>query len=505
MAFKRDLMMGVGLGLPPLTDIPTVAAWQGFVVQAMRHMTNEKRRIASGASSYRSHHLAFRGNMMRSLGVRSTGPGDRGDGSFVDDSRDATSRVAGDLTSSQLVSDALGRYHTGILNAGSPRNSLSKSIHGLLLTDIYAITGKCMNVITRNSSLRTDYDCAIFPLYRSLHWATADAFGKVFNIDADQIDNYLRQQNIMMTEHGAKVDHTVGSGRYRHGGVSRLVYLSDEEALAVRLEIEGGKFFIRDGSGDLVPFDCSGPEYQDVSMEYRRGPGGHIQRDMFGQKQKQPTRTNNPARRGNETNADRGVAGFAMGTNREIYAMKHSNYNIAQGSIYHSSYLNGREVLSTGCITVVDGKLEYINNWSGHYKPSAQQILLVLRAFQTFGVDLTHVAVECQTPSGMANLLAPEFIRYLTEEEDQFGGGHVGRFNETAEKIRQALRDYEKKTGKWWSKPSQASIDGMNQLKAIRDPESLVKATYTLLRRKSLGKSLSGKLEKAMQGSTWKR
>ncbi|MEO1991510.1 MAG: hypothetical protein ABGW78_06225 [Pirellulales bacterium] len=495
-SFKRDLMMGVGLGLPPMTDIPTVAAWQGLVVRAMRHMTNEKRRIASGASSYRSHELAFRGNMMRSLGVRSTGPGDRGDGSFVDESRDATSRVAGDLTSSQLVSEALTRYHAGILSAGSPRNALSKSIHGLLLTDIYAITGKCMNVITRNSSLRTDYDCAIFPLYRALHWATADAFGKVFNIEADQIDNYLRRQNIMMTEHGAGVDRYVGSRKFRHGGVSRLVYLSDEEALAVRLEIEGGKFLIRDGHGDLVPFDCSGPEYKDTSKEFVMDRGGRFKR--------QPTRTNNPARRGDETNADKGVAGFAMGTNREIYAMKHSNYNIAQGSIYHSSYLNGREVLSTGCITVVDGTLEYINNWSGHYKPSMQQILLVLRAFQTFGVDLTRVRVECQTSGGTFDMLAPEFMR-LSEQQDQFGGGHIGRFNETAEKIRQALRDYEKKTGKWWSKPSQASINGMNQLKAIRDPESLVKTTYALLRRNRLGKSLHGRLVKVMEDSTWKR
>ena len=127
-----------------------------------------------------------------------------------------------------MITDALGRYHNGISNAGPPNDEVSKSIHGLLLVDIYAITGKCLKAITRNPSLRTDNDCALFPLYRSLHWEAAVEFGRVFTIEPDQIDSYLRRQNITMSDHGARVDNNVGG--IIHNGVSRLVYLSDEEA-----------------------------------------------------------------------------------------------------------------------------------------------------------------------------------------------------------------------------------------------------------------------------------
>jgi hypothetical protein len=301
-----------------------------------------------------------------------------------------------------------------------------------------------------------------------------------------------------MSDHGAKVDNNVGG--MKHGGVSRLVYLSDEEALAVRLEIEGGKFLISNGNVSMINFDCSGEPYKDISKETV------TVRDRYGRRfrKRQFTRTNNPARRGNEHNEGLGVAGFAMATNRDIFAMKHKNYNMAKGSIYHSSYLNGREVISTGCLTVVAGELKYINNWSGHYQPKPRQIYLVLRAFQTLGVDLTNVMVECQRKGrSTIRLLAPEFMSRIDK------GGTFDEQNDryyaTAENIKQVLTDYEEKTRKWWSRPSPGSISAMNKLKAISDPESLVKQTSLLLQSGSLGKSLRGNLAKVMKGTPWQR
>lgn len=497
-----SLMMGAGC--PPLNEIPTVATWHGLIAQAMRHMANEKRKFN------RPHLWADLGDrppvmrpsqthVSRFLGVEKKAIP-------VEEARLPPSRVAGDLTTTQLVTDALARYHTGILSAGPPNDEVSKSIHGLLLSDIYAITGKCMKVITRNPSLRTDNDCACFPLYRSLHWEAAVQFGRVFTIEPDQIDSYLRRQNITMSDHGASVDNYVGGIKYN--GVSRLVYLSDENALAVRLEIEGGKFLISDGDGAMINFDCSGPTYRDISKEFKLDRRGRpqVKPDRYGnwRRVRQNTRTHNPARRGTEWNEGLGVAGFAMATNRDIFAKKHQNYDMAEGSFYHSSYLNGREVISTGCITVVAGELKYINNWSGHYQPKPRQIYLVLRAFQTLGVDLTNVMVECQRKGrSTIRLLAPEFMSRIDK------GGTFDEQNDryyaTAENIKQVLTAYEERAGNWWSRPSAGSLRAMNELKAISDPESLVKQTSLLLRSGRLGKTLRSRLEKVMQGTPWQR
>ena len=75
--------------------------------------------------------------------------------------------------------------------------------------DIYAVTGQFLGAISRNPKLRTDNDCALFPFYRALHWAAADAFGKVFGIDGDEIDMYLRKQLIVMSEGGVYCDNHV--------------------------------------------------------------------------------------------------------------------------------------------------------------------------------------------------------------------------------------------------------------------------------------------------------
>ena len=263
------------------------------------------------------------------------------------------------------------------------------------------------------------------------------------------------------------------------------MYLSDEKALACRLEIEGGKFLISDGDGAMINFDCSGPTYRDISKELvldRRGRP-RVKPDRYGNWRhvRQNTRTHNPARRGTERNEGLGVAGFAMATNRDIFAMKHQNYDMAEGSFYHSSYLNGREVISTGCITVVAGELKYINNWSGHYQPKPRQIYLVLRAFQTLGVDLTNVMVECQRKGrSTIRLLAPEFMS-RTDKGGTFDEQN-DRYYATAENIKQALTAYEERAGNWWSRPSAGSLRAMNELKAISDPESLVKQTSMLLR-----------------------
>ena len=446
--FHHGLMKTAGI--PDYKSIPTLAAWYGDINGTINTIKNRLNRFQQGLAS--SHPGAAPIPLA------------------------SYSRDAGDLTNSTVVDAAINRYHVGAKSVGEPNNQVAQSILGSLLVDIYTVTGQFMRSITRNELLRTDLDCALFPLYRSLHFAAADAFGRVFGINGEEIDVYLRNQLIFMSTHGVGVDTTVGKSKHKDASgqmTSRLAYISDEEALAFQLHVEEGKLMISDGLGQLKLFDCSGPEYQDITRV-----------------KKNFTKTANPARRGDEANADYGVAGFAMGLNRNIYARIHSNYNAAKGSFYHSCYLEGRELLCTGCITVLNGELIYINNWSGHYAPSPQQLLLAVQALRARGVNLSRTRVEYQQADGdSVYAWAERFLDKFGSKGGDFDGFSKGRFVATAGKVRKALNDYEERSSKWWSTPSQKSKSILTHLKRIRDDETLVREVRFLLREKMGEKS----------------
>jgi len=391
------------------------------------------------------------------------------------------SRIAGNLTNPDVIDAAIGRYQAGTLQAGEPNDQISKAIHGRLLVDIYTVTGQFMGVISRNPKLRTDNDCALFPFYRALHWAAADGFGKVFGIDGNEIDVYLRQQLIVMSKHGVDLDASIGNQRLHidasGNSVPQLCYLTDEEALACRLHIRDGKFMIINAQGALEPFDCSGPEYKDSSS----------------------TKTRNPAYQATERNGKLGVAGFAMGLNRHIYARKHSLYTGPKGSFYHSSYLEGREVLCTGCLTVVNGELTYINNWSGHYQPQPKQLALVLQALQAQGIDIGKVLVEYKSAAtgkislfhkrgtdfvqahivkgaGFDDILASTQALADKQAEEakqaEIAALRAHSVREGARAIRAALAAYDARRMTWRSDKSKRAL---RRLRQIQDDETLLK------------------------------
>lgn len=71
-----------------------------------------------------------------------------------------------------------------------------------------------------------------------------------------------------------------------------------------------------------------------------------------------------------------------------------------RGKFHHSSLSAGEEVLFAGTIAFAGGRVREISDRSGHYKPTAQQVLLVLKDLQRRGLDLSgmklsgHVAQE---------------------------------------------------------------------------------------------------------------
>jgi len=483
-------------GVRPYVAIPTLASWKGDVVRAKQRLqqfrAEDQREAIAKQFDFHSEvqRTAIAHQFQSALKVNPVGPTSAahikqlGFIAAVAAQHPQTrpqhvpqqpvGRVAGNLTDPYVIDAAIERYQAGTLQAGEPNDQISKAIHGSLLVDIYTVTGQFMGVISRNPKLRTDNDCALFPFYRALNWAAADAFGQVFGINGDEIDVYLKRQLIGMTTHGAMVDANVGSERFKDPTTgketSRLVYLSDSEALALQLHIRAGKLMITNGQGELDPFDCSGDEYKDNT----RGPNG------------EHTKTANTAYSGRESNGGKGVAGFAMGLNRNIYATKHWNHPAAKGSFYHSSYLAGREVLCTGCITVVDGTLTYINNDSGHYQPRPQQLAWALQALQALGVDITNVAVDCTW--GKARLRdqrAPFFLSHAAFNKGMsFDVFDETKVRDAAKRVREAIAEYEARFNGFkgfFKAQSQTSKDAVDTLKRIRDDKTLIDEVHFLL------------------------
>ena len=441
-AFHSSLMKTAGI--PDYKSIPKLATWKGDVSLSIMKVPN---RLKMFVIEERARPQT--GNAL----IQS----------------ESYSRIAGGLTNSTVVDAAINRYEAGAEHVGAPNNQIAQAVLGSLLVDIYTVTGQFMRSIMRNEPLRTDNDCALFPLYRSLHFAAADAFGKVFGINGEEIDVCLRNQLIFMSTHGVNVDTTVGSRMWSdEAGIatSQLAYVSNEEALGLKLDVQEGKLMIS-VRGNRELFDCSGPVYRDIT----RGVNGKY------------TRMANPARRGTEKNGGKGVAGFAMALNRNIYASIHSNYPAAKGSFYHSCYLEGNEVLCAGCITVVAGELRYINNWSGHYKPSLHQLLLAVQALRARGVDLSRTTVEYQqADKSYVHTGAEDFLSSLGSGGKDFDAYFAkGRVVATAVKVRKALEDYEKRTKKGWFPTSAKSQYNLRTLKTIHDDETLVQEVRFLL------------------------
>jgi hypothetical protein len=64
------------------------------------------------------------------------------------------------------------------------------------------------------------------------------------------------------------------------------------------------------------------------------------------------------------------------------------------GQFHHSSLLRGWPAAAAGEMRVVDGKLEYINDWSGHYQPFGRNTDQALTVLNHLGIDISSVRVE---------------------------------------------------------------------------------------------------------------
>ena len=69
--------------------------------------------------------------------------------------------------------------------------------------------------------------------------------------------------------------------------------------------------------------------------------------------------------------------------------------------INHSSMLAGKDVLCAGCLGIKNGLLVSVDNNSGHYKPTAENLLNAIDALNNQGVLLTDTVAGFKRPTGV--------------------------------------------------------------------------------------------------------
>jgi hypothetical protein len=65
-----------------------------------------------------------------------------------------------------------------------------------------------------------------------------------------------------------------------------------------------------------------------------------------------------------------------------------------RGKYHHSSLTSGEDILFAGTAAFSEGKLRELSDLSGHYKPTPEQTILILKELRRRGVDLSHLKVS---------------------------------------------------------------------------------------------------------------
>lgn len=80
---------------------------------------------------------------------------------------------------------------------------------------------------------------------------------------------------------------------------------------------------------------------------------------------------------------------YVISEDKKIYSGRGAKY-----ILHHSSFLAGGDVIAAGKLMTSNGKVIYISNNSGHYRPSAQYLLQAIRHFHDLGVLSPNAIVD---------------------------------------------------------------------------------------------------------------
>ena len=97
---------------------------------------------------------------------------------------------------------------------------------------------------------------------------------------------------------------------------------------------------------------------------------------------------------------------YAMDEYGTLFASPASG--LAKGTQYwnHSSFNAGKDVICAGMIKIHGGVLQYVDNNSGHYKPTRQHLHAMMTIISNEGINLAGTTVLVREPSHVAGMIA---------------------------------------------------------------------------------------------------
>ena len=87
-------------------------------------------------------------------------------------------------------------------------------------------------------------------------------------------------------------------------------------------------------------------------------------------------------------------SGYVMSQGGDLYSGPHFTPREKQSARYHSSYFGGEPILCAGEVLIKEGVIYEINNSSGHYRPGANNVSLMLEMFMIQGVRLKDLKIS---------------------------------------------------------------------------------------------------------------
>jgi hypothetical protein len=177
-------------------------------------------------------------------------------------------------------------------------------------------------------------------------------------------------------------------------------YLNPIELREYRVYFQGGRLFNRLGKNGafltaLHPLE-SADLYQEMRKKNAQGDWDYTSQDF---------------------------CGFTMTVERELYAGKHDVHAL----LFHSSYTKGKPVMMAGTMLVERGKLMAIREDSGHYQPTAHNMVAFLQSLNMFAVPLGGVKLYDHT----GHIMTTDAEKFLRDGLDWT------KFTKAAEKERQ--------------------------------------------------------------------
>jgi hypothetical protein len=215
-----------------------------------------------------------------------------------------------------------------------------------------------------------------YPAVLALFEAVVEKLGELLQCTKGQVAQALDEiYGRTMHAHGFEVDYKEG----------RAKYFSKAEAAIYRIRFQGGlayqyEWWKPNFGRKLVPAE-SERAFVEIS---RRGANG-----------------------ADRAFTKKNFAGFVMTIERELYMAKHDiGTSHGHDGLFHSSYTKGQQVMMAGTMLIENGRIKAIRGDSGHYKPTEQNMAMLLQALGMFGVDLSRIELYSWDDRLIGNALA---------------------------------------------------------------------------------------------------